>query len=162
MKLYIKLTVVAAVVMGAVIGTYSLIFNVNDDYVQAGAEENLLLQDAIYKNERNFIALCVDYLCPNGTPSVKAALCSVILNRMKNDGFPDTSAEIIFGDSMFEKCHKCDFSAVPSESALNAYDDAVSGMSPCPDALYFYTLDDVDVIIRKLPVMFTNGKYYFA
>lgn len=72
----------------------------------------------------------------------RVGICAVVLNRMENDGFPDTAVGVIgyFGDGCFGKI------AEPDEKLRrlteDALDMALSGADPTDGALYFAVLDD--------------------
>lgn len=72
----------------------------------------------------------------------RVGLCAVVLNRMEDDGFPDTAAGVIayFGDGCFGEPYE------PDEKLRRLTEDALemalSGADPTDGALYFAVLDD--------------------
>ena len=108
------------------------------------------------------IASAVDAVCGDAGYLVKIALAGVILKRAASPGFPDNAAGVIFGCRQFSDVYLHDFSAEPSDDAFSAVRDAKLGMSPCPEALYFYQSDRADAALRRKSVIFRSGKYCFA
>lgn len=114
-----------------------------------------------YESDR-LIASAVDAVCGDAGYLVKIALAGVILKRAASPGFPDNAAGVIFGCRQFSDVYLHDFSAEPSDDAFSAVRDAKLGMSPCPEALYFYQSDRADAALRRKSVIFRSGKYCFA
>lgn len=164
MKLCIKICLISCVIMFSVIGGYSLLLSPIDKQTKAA---NADVDDSdvtkiITEEKRNFIASVCDAVCPNAPYLVKVVFCSVILNRCNNDAFPNTASEVVFNDPMFAVAFERDYAIKASDVALRACDDAVSGFSPCPDALYFYTTNGADFTLRKRRTLFQIGKYVFS
>lgn len=114
-----------------------------------------------YEEDR-LIASAVDAVCGDAGYLVKVAFAGVILKRAASPGFPDNAAAVIFGSRQFSDVSRHDFSAEPSDDAFSAVRDARLGMSPCPEAVYFYRSDRTDAALRRKSVLFRSGKYCFA
>lgn len=110
-----------------------------------------------YESDR-LIASAVDAVCGDAGYLVKIALAGVILKRAASPGFPDNAAGVIFGCRQFSDVYLHDFSAEPSDDAFSAVRDAKLGMSPCPEALYFYQSDRADAALRRKSVIFRSRK----
>lgn len=108
------------------------------------------------------IASAIDAVCPDAGYLVKLALAGVILKRAASPGFPDNAAAVIFGCKQLSDIYLYDFSVEPSDDSFSAVRDARLGMSPCPEALYFYRSDRADAALKRKSVLFKNGKYCFA
>lgn len=164
MKLYIKICLISSLIMIGVIGTYSLIFHENDEEVRtvnAGVDEtdeNEIIECEI----RNFVASVCDAVCPDAPYLCKVAFCSVILGRCEDPLFPNTAAEIVMTDPTFRDAFTCDYGKRASDIALMAYDDALNGFSPCPEALYYSTTDTADITLKRRQTLFQIGKYIFS
>ncbi len=111
---------------------------------------------------RRFIASSVDAICPDATYLAKVALAGLILERQANVGFPDELPAVVFGEPQFRDALLYDYGKEPSADAWRAVRDAANGMSPCPDALYFYRKGNEDRFLTQLNIVFKNGTYYFA
>ncbi len=72
----------------------------------------------------------------------RVGICAVILNRMDDDRFPDTAADVVayFGDGCFASFAEPD--AKSRRLTEDALDMALSGADPTDGALYFSVLDD--------------------
>lgn len=112
--------------------------------------------------ERRLVAAAVDALCPDGPYLVKVALAGVIFRRVSSESFPDSAAAVLFGETAFAGVKEHDFREEPSEEALRAARDAALGLSPCPDALYFYKIGTTDRFLLRLPVKYKSGDFVFA
>ena len=165
MRLYIFIGITAAALMFSVIGAYSLIFSVKNerDYIAVDAETEFVdLIDVGAAERRRFVAIVCDNVCDNAPHLVRVAFCKVILNRCDSPEFPNTPAEVVFFDPIFEKAHSADFADEPSQKSLMAYDDALLGFSPCDGALYFRTSETNDPTIIRRKTLLKIGKYYFS
>ena len=120
------------------------------------------IEEIIAREKKSFTASVCDSVCPNAPYLVKVAFCSVILNRCKNTSFPNTPAEVIMLDPAFVTALDRDYSEEPSSLSLMAYDDALSGFSPCPEALYYSTTETDDFAIKTRQTLFQIGKYIFS
>lgn len=164
MKLYIRICLISSLIMFCVIGGYSLLFSSNYSEVKT-VNVNVDESDAIEIikiEKRNFIASVCDAVCPNAPYLCKVAFCTVILSRCESDAFPNTAAEVVMSDPIFKDAFTYNFDKKASYVALMAYDDALNGFSPCPDALYFSTTDTGDITLKKHQKIFQIGKYIFS
>ena len=112
--------------------------------------------------ERRFLASVLDAVCPEATYLTKVAMAGMILKRQADTGFPDELPAVVFGEPAFAEAYLHDFSIEPSAEAWRAARDAASGMSPCPNALYFYRKGNGNDLLKELVVVFKNGSYIFA
>jgi len=164
MKCYIKICLISSLIMFLVLGTYSFLFADEREEIKAvNAEiDDSELEEIIAREKRSFTASVCDAVCPNAPYLVKVAFCSVILNRCKNTSFPNTPAEVIMLDPAFAAALDRDYSEEPSALSLMAYDDALSGFSPCPEALYYSTAEMNDIALKTRQTLFQIGKYIFS
>ena len=92
--------------------------------------------------EREYLIRGVAASYPDVGFGGRVGLCAVVLNRMEDDGFPDTAAGVIayFGDGCFMKLDE------PDEKLRRLTEDALemalAGADPTDGALYFTVLDD--------------------
>ena len=114
-----------------------------------------------YEEER-FLASVLDAVCPDAPYLVKVALAGVCLRRQNSTGFPDDLPSVVFGDPVLEKAFTHSFEIEPSVESMKAVRDASQGMSPCPEALYYYQKEDGNDFFLGLKIVFRNGRYVFA
>ncbi len=120
------------------------------------------LDDLRKYEERRFLASTIDAVCPDGSYLVKVALAGLLWNRQKSVGFPDTLPDVVFGEPQFREAWHYDYQKEPTAEAWSAVRDAANGMSPCPDALYYYRRGEEDAFLSTLKTVFKNGRYLFA
>ncbi len=164
MKLYIKIGLISALIMFSVIGGYSLIFSNEREEIKAvnADVEETDVSEIVECEKRNFIASVCDAVCPNAPYLCKVAFCSVIIGRCNDQSFPNTAAEVVMSDPVFCDAFTHNFSGKSTSTSLMAYDDAVNGFSPCPDALYYSTTETRDITLKKRQTLFQIGKYIFS
>lgn len=75
----------------------------------------------------------------NGEPfEGKVAVGQVVLNRVKNDNFPDTIYEVIYQPRQFQPVMNGMIDKKANEESLKAAKEALAGKDKVSDALYFY------------------------
>jgi len=122
----------------------------------------IALDDLCIYEERRFLASTLDAVCADATYLTKVALAGLIYNRKSEIGFPDELTGIVFGEPQFREALLYDYDSEPSAASWQAVRDAANGMSPCPDALYFYRKGRDDDFLSRLKIVFKNGTYYFT
>lgn len=150
--------------MFSFLGSYALLFSEGREEVKpvnAEVEESNIIE-IVYQERKYFVASVCDAVCGNAPYLCKVAFCSVILNRCENPSFPNTPAEIVMQDQIFDRAHDLDYKKEPSQSSLMAYDDAINGFSPCPEALYYSTTETTDITLKTRLTLFKIGKYIFS
>ena len=68
----------------------------------------------------------------------KIAVASVVLNRVLNQGFPNSIKEVIFQPKAFSCVKNGEIVANPDQSCYDAVLEAISGKDPTNEALFFY------------------------
>ncbi|MGL5244800.1 MAG: cell wall hydrolase [Sarcina sp.] len=92
----------------------------------------------ITKNDLDLMAKVV-FAESKGEPyEGKVAVASVILNRLTNDKFPDSIEEVITQKNAFSCVKNGKITVVPDSDSYNAVREALKGIDPSKDALYFY------------------------
>ena len=66
------------------------------------------------------------------------AVASVVLNRVLNNRFPNTISEVIFQRNAFSCVKDGNIVAYPDQTSYNAVYEALSGVDPTNEALFFY------------------------
>ncbi len=75
----------------------------------------------------------------------KMMVAAVILNRVKDDRFPDTVCDVVFQESQFTPVEDGRYdSCTVSEETIEAIDRVLSGEDPSEGALYFVARDSAD------------------
>jgi peptidoglycan hydrolase-like protein with peptidoglycan-binding domain len=120
------------------------------------------LADLTRYEERRFLASTIDAACPEASYLTKVALAGLLFKRKDAIGFPDSLPDVVFGEPHLRQALLHNYSKEPSSDAWRAVRDAAEGMSPCPDALYFYRKGEGDDFLITLKTVFKNGVYIFA
>ncbi len=68
----------------------------------------------------------------------QVAIGAVILNRVRNDAFPNTVAGVIYQKNAFTAVNDGQINLAPNETAMRAARDAVNGWDPTGGAIYYY------------------------
>ncbi|MDD6796098.1 MAG: cell wall hydrolase [Clostridiaceae bacterium] len=68
----------------------------------------------------------------------KVAVASVVLNRVLSPKFPNTVRDVIFQPKAFSCVKNSDIKAFPDNTCYSAVYDAISGVDPTNEALFFY------------------------
>lgn len=69
------------------------------------------------------------------------AVAQTLLNRLESASFGDTLTEVSYADWAWDAEKRARFAEEPPDVALRAAEDALNGMSPVTDALYWYNAD---------------------
>lgn len=153
--------------------TVAIIYTMNISmYVFAKCDDTELVENYIdgsddidslcdYEKYR-FIAIAVDKICSEGGYLSKVALAGVILKRIGTQSFPSDPVSVVFTDSQMADAFDADYSDEPSKEAISAVIEALRGLSPCPEALYFYNVNSSQSIYRKKTILYKNGDYLFS
>lgn len=68
----------------------------------------------------------------------QVAVASVVLNRVLSDDFPDSISEVIFQPNAFSCVQNGNIIAYPDQNCYNAVYEALHGVDPTNEALFFY------------------------
>lgn len=71
----------------------------------------------------------------------KVAVASVILNRVLDPKFPDTIYDVIFQPKAFSCVIDGKIDVTPTEECFSAVNDAISGIDPTNNAVFYYNPD---------------------
>ena len=91
------------------------------------------------------------------------AVGSVVLNRVKSPDFPNTISGVIYQPWAFTSVNDGQINLTPSQTAINAAQDALNGWDPTYGCLFFYnpkTAQSQWIYSRK--VVTTIGNHRFA
>ncbi|MGI6097276.1 MAG: cell wall hydrolase [Dethiobacteria bacterium] len=129
---------------------------------QKNNQENNLLYSATPK-ERELLAKAV-YSEARGEPfEGQIAVAAVILNRLKDQRFPDNIQEIIFQPRAFTAVDDGQFWLTPDSNAYKAVEEALAGKDPTGGALYYYNpAIATSTWIFNRPVIKKIGRHVFA
>jgi N-acetylmuramoyl-L-alanine amidase len=118
--------------------------------------------------ELEWLAKLIEAEAENQPYQGKVAVGSVVMNRIKDDWFPNTLKEVIFQKDnklyQFSPVGNGRFNRVsPSEESYLAAKAALGGEDPTDGALYFYNPDiSTDRWIRTRTVVIEIGQHSFA
>ena len=109
------------------------------------------------------LARCI-YAEARGEPySGMVAVGAVVLNRVKSPDFPNTISGVIYQPWAFTSVNDGQINLTPSQTAINAAQDALNGWDPTYGCLFFYnpkTAQSQWIYSRK--VVTTIGNHRFA
>lgn len=92
----------------------------------------------ISQYDRNLMAQIV-YAESKGEPyEGKVAVASVILNRVLDPKFPNSIHDVIFQPNAFSCVINGEINVTPTNECYSAVSDALSGIDPTNDAVFFY------------------------
>ncbi len=99
-----------------------------------------------------------------GEPYIgQVAVAAVVLNRVRDDSFPDTIAGVIFQPGAFDAVWDGQFDMAPTDSALRAARDAMNGWDPTGGCTYYYNPSTAtNEWIWTRQVQLTIGQHAFA
>ncbi len=99
-----------------------------------------------------------------GEPYIgQVAVAAVVLNRVRNDGFPDTISGVIFQPGAFDAVWDGQFDMEPTASCVRAARDAMNGWDPTGGCTYYYNPSTAtNEWIWSRQVQLTIGRHAFA
>ena len=93
------------------------------------------------------------------------AVADVILNRLKDDRFPDSIEDVIFQKGQFESVHNGAINMKPNENAYEAVRKALNGENIVEDAVFFWQpnfVRNAKRVIGYKEVVVKIGRHQFA
>lgn len=114
-------------------------------------------------NETELLARAI-YGEARGEPYIgKVAVAAVILNRVRNAGFPNTVAGVVYQSGAFDAVADGQFYLTPDSDAYRAARDALNGWDPTYGALYYFNPQTAtNAWIWTREVRLQIGKHWFA
>lgn len=93
----------------------------------------------------------------------KVGVAAVVLNRIEDADFPDSTEEVIFQRNAFTAVNDDQYLMTPAKSAYDAVKEALDGVDPTMGAVYYYNPDGVsDDWIFSRTVLTQIGRHFFA
>ena len=94
----------------------------------------------------------------------QVAVAAVILNRVKDEGFPDTVSGVIYEQGQFASVRDGQINLIPDEAAALAALDALNGSDPSGGALYFWNPEKApgNAFLNSLSILCRIGAHVFA
>ena len=90
-------------------------------------------------------------------------VAAVVLNRIEDPDFPDTTEEVIFQRNAFTAVNDDQYLLTPTKSSYDAVKRAMEGMDPSMGAVYYYNTAGVsDDWIFSRTVLTQIGRHFFA
>ncbi len=93
------------------------------------------------------------------------AVANVVLNRVKDERFPDSIKNVIFQKGQFESVHNGSINNQPNEEAYEAVRKALNGENTVGDAVFFWRprfVRNAKKVIGYKEVVVKIGKHQFA
>ncbi|MCL1912979.1 MAG: spore cortex-lytic enzyme [Eubacteriaceae bacterium] len=93
----------------------------------------------------------------------QVAIAAVILNRVKDSGFPNTISGVIYQSGAFDAVKDGQINLDPQSSTIRAAKDALAGWDPSGGALYYYNpVTATNQWIRTRQIIATIGNHVFC
>ena len=93
----------------------------------------------------------------------QVAVASVVLNRVKNNSFPNTVAGVIYQAGAFSVVADGQINLVPNQTAISAAQDAINGWDPTYGAIYYFNPNTAKSSwIWSRPVTVVIGNHRFC
>lgn len=108
----------------------------NEDTVQVFKSNNKSI--SLSQSDIELLAQIVHAESKGEPYTGKVAVASVVLNRVVSPGFPDTVEGVVKQKNAFSCVVNGQINVVPNSDSYNAVKDAIRGIDPTNQALYFY------------------------
>lgn len=93
----------------------------------------------------------------------QVAVASVVLNRVKNNSFPNTVAGVIYQPGAFSVVADGQINLTPNQTAIAAAQDAINGWDPTSGCIYYFNPNTATSgWIWTRPQVLTIGKHIFC
>lgn len=92
----------------------------------------------------------------------QVAVASVVLNRVKNNSFPNTVAGVIYQPGAFSVVADGQINLTPNQTAIAAAQDAINGWDPTYGAIYYFNPNTATsgwIWSRPLTVVIGNHRF---
>ncbi len=111
----------------------------------------------------NLLARCV-YAEARGEPYIgQVAVAAVVLNRVKDNRFPNTISGVIYQPYAFTAVDDGQINLAPDATAIRAAQDALNGWDPTYGCFYYYNpATATNVWIRSKEIRLTIGRHVFC
>lgn len=120
----------------------------SDDIENRSNTFNIEEQEAVFTSSNNVLSFSqydislmaqIVYSESKGEPyEGKVAVASVILNRVLDPKFPNTVNDVVFQPNAFSCVINGQINVTPTEECYAAVYDAISGVDPTNEAVFFY------------------------
>ncbi|GAA3641418.1 cell wall hydrolase [Asaccharospora irregularis] len=93
----------------------------------------------------------------------QVAVAAVVINRVQDDRFPDTIKDVIYQKNAFSVVNDGAIHLKPTESAYKAVEEAIYGVDPTGESVYFWNPDIATCKwIERLKPHLRIGNHVFA
>lgn len=115
------------------------------------------------KAEKNLLARLVHAEAKGEPYAGKVAVADVVLNRVEDEGFPDTLNEVIYQKNAFEPVQNGSINQAADQESNEAVEEALENNNENEDLLYFYNPETAtsDWILTR-QVVKTIGNHAFS
>ncbi|WHY93370.1 cell wall hydrolase [Neobacillus cucumis] len=106
--------------------------------------EKIIIPKQISQKEKDLLARLVTAEAKGEPYKGKVAVAAVVLNRVKNDKFPDSIHQVIYQKRQFQPVDNGMINKPAVKEAKKAVNEAIAKNGQITDALYFYNPDKTD------------------
>ncbi|MFD0825098.1 cell wall hydrolase [Neobacillus sp. M.A.Huq-85] len=106
--------------------------------------EKIIIPKQISQKEKDLLARLVTAEAKGEPYKGKVAVAAVVLNRVKNDQFPDSIHQVIYQKRQFQPVDNGMINKPAVKEAKKAVNEAIAKNGQITDALYFYNPDKTD------------------
>ncbi|MGG1400139.1 cell wall hydrolase [Bacillus salipaludis] len=106
--------------------------------------EKIIIPKQISQKEKDLLARLVTAEAKGEPYKGKVAVAAVVLNRVKNDQFPDSIHQVIYQKRQFQPVANGMINKPAVEDAKKAVNEALAKNGQITHALYFYNPDETD------------------
>lgn len=106
--------------------------------------EKIIIPKQISQKEKDLMARLVTAEAKGEPYKGKVAVAAVVLNRVKNDQFPDSIHQVIYQKRQFQPVDNGMINKPAVKEAKKAVNEAIAKNGQITDALYFYNPDKTD------------------
>ena len=93
----------------------------------------------------------------------QVAVGAVVMNRVRNSGFPNTVSGVIYQAGAFDAVKDGQFNLTPNDTAKKAASDAMNGWDPSNGAIYYFNpATATNKWIWSRPMTVTIGRHRFC
>ncbi|MBD3918464.1 cell wall hydrolase [Paenibacillus sp. PR3] len=113
-------------------------FGLTSDGVAGSKTWSLLKKVSVNKEELDLLARIIYAEARGESYKGQVAVGAVVMNRVQASGFPNTVRDVILQSGAFTAVDDGQFNLTPDSTAYQAATDAVRGVDPTGNALYYF------------------------
>lgn len=132
--------------------------------IEIGSGTSAVGQEGAFLEDDVFLLASIIHGEARGEPyEGQVAVGAVVLNRVASEQFPNSIADVIFQRGAFDAVVDRQFFLTPSETALQAAQDALNGWDPTNGAIYYWNPETATSRwIWTIPITTRIGRHVFG